>query len=449
MWRCWAFAILAAGISTAAAAQNGEADAPDGAGPGWRAQFVAGPKPNEIKAAYPKAAYDQKISGDATLACVAGADGRLNDCVIFEEDPAGHGFGAAALLLVSKERIKTRDASGASVAGRPVKTTFNFLAPGDANPEWVRKPSSGALAGVFPSAAVKAAKDGRATIGCRVTIEGFLEACQVQSEDPPGLGFGQAALQLAPQFRMSPKIRGGKAVPGGKVSVPIIWAGLASGGFRSTGQSLVLDPPWTVAPTATQVVAAWPVQAGDTPFGQAALRCGLDKAGVPRACDVISENPKGKGFGKAALTLSRSFQVAFDADKAKDLDDYKIDIPFRFRNPATPDGRKLTKPRWIRTLTLQGMADVYPAAALKADVKVGLGVVACRLTATGELTDCQAAREEPANLDFAAAAIQAAGLMRMNPWTTEGDPVDGLRITLPIRFEWQGDAAAEGAAAKP
>jgi len=448
MLRSWAFSLLAAGIATTAAAQTHD-DVPDGTPPGWRAQFVAGPKPDDIKAAYPKAAHDQKISGDATLACVAGADGRLNDCVIFKEDPVGHGFGAAALLLVGKERIKTRDASGVSVAGRPVKTDFSFLAPGDSNPEWVKKPSSGALAGVFPSAAVKAAKDGRATIGCLVTIEGFLEACKVQSEDPPGLGFGPAALQLVPQFRMSPKVRGGRAVSGGKVTVPIIWEGLARGGFRSTGQSLVLDPPWALAPSAMQVAAAWPSEAGDTISGQAALRCQLDKLGAPRGCEVISENPKGQGFGKAARTLSKSFLIAFPADKAKDLDDYKIDIPFRFRNPATPDARKLTKPRWIRTLNPQGVADIYPAAAIKAGVKTGLGVVSCRVSATGELTDCQAAREEPANLEFAAAAMKAASLMRMNPWTAEGDPVDGLRITLPIKFEWQGPPQGSAEAGKP
>jgi hypothetical protein len=41
--------------------------------------------------------------------------------------------------------------------------------------------------------------------------------------------------------------------------------------------------------------------------------------------------------------------------------------------------------------------------------------------------------------------------MRMNPWTKEGDTVDGLVITLPITFTLEDDAPAtpDKAADKP
>lgn len=55
-------------------------------------------------------------------------------------------------------------------------------------------------------------------------------------------------------------------------------------------------------------------------------------------------------------------------------------------------------------------------------------------------------------LDFGAAAIQAAKLMAMNPWSKEGEPLDGLPIILPIRFNWQElavDAPPAAPAAKP
>jgi outer membrane biosynthesis protein TonB len=440
--RPWTLAVFAIAISGAisgaiwapAAAQS--EDEPDKNG--WRPQFIAGAKPEELKAVFPKAAWDQKITGEVTLGCVADAKGALQDCHVLKEKPAGQGFGAAALQVVGKERIRPKTPSGDSVAGYPVRTQIDFLAPGDSNPTWLKKPTSADLAGVFPTAAIKAGKDGKAGIGCQVTVEGFLQNCKVLFEDPVGLGFGQAALQLAPQFRMTPKIRGGQPMPGGSVSVPIVWAGLAGGGFRPTGQSLVLDPPWIAAPTAAEVAAAWPAEAGDLPSGQAALRCDLDKTGGLRSCDIISENPRGRGFGKAAKTLSKAFKVSFGGNNGKDLDDFKIDVPFRFRNPATPDTRKLTKPNWIRTLTPEGMAGLYPEAAIKAGVKSGLGVVSCQVGATGELTECQATREDPPGLEFAAAAIQAAGVMRMNPWTKEGDPVEGLKISLPIRFAWEG-----------
>ncbi len=433
--RSWALAILALAICGPAAAQTDEEDLT----PGWRPSFTAGPKPEDLKAAFPKAAWEQKITGEVTLGCTADAKGVLQGCTVLKEEPAGLGFGEAGLKVVEKERIKPKDAAGDSVEGRQVKTHFSFLAPGDANPTWVKKPSSSDLAGVFPAAAVKAAKDGRATIGCQVTIEGFLQNCRVLFEDPKDLGFGQAGLQLAPQFRMSPKIRGGKPVAGGTVAVPINWAGLASGGLRPTGQSLVLDPPWIASPTAADVAAAWPAEAGDLPSGQAALRCDLDKTGSLKGCEVISENPRGKGFGKAAKVLSKTFRVNVSAETPKAYKDFSVDVPFRFRNPATPDTRKLTKPRWIQTLTAEGMAEVYPLTAMKAGVRAGLGVVSCTVSASGVLTDCQALREDPAGLEFAAAAIKAAAVMRMNPWTTEGDPVEGIRITLPIRFVWEGE----------
>ena len=67
------------------------------------------------------------------------------------------------------------------------------------------------------------------------------------------------------------------------------------------------------------------------------------------------------------------------------------------------------------------------------------------VTATGALTDCKPVSEEPANLGFGQAALAAAEYMTMNPWSVDGDPLDGLRVTLPIRLqlvdETPGDAA--------
>ncbi|KQV55142.1 MULTISPECIES: TonB family protein [unclassified Caulobacter] len=426
-------ALLAASLSTAVLAQN---DDDDEAPKGWRPNFVVHVPPSKMKAAFPKGAT---MTGKAVLGCVAAKDGRLSDCKVVREDPVGQGFGEAALSVVGYERIAPKDGTGASVEGRPVRTSFEFLAPGDANPDWVRKPDGRDLANVFPKKALDKHVGGRATIQCRVTVEGFLDACKVVFESPAGLDFGGAGLQLAPQFRMSPKIRGGHAVPGGQVTIPINWEpprGIAT----ITSTPVVLDPPWNRVPTQAEINAAWPKAAAGAPSGQAALRCDLVKTGQLRSCDVISENPRGKGFGKAALELSKLFQIPVNPSEAKTVRDYQVDLPFRFRDPATPDGRKLTKPRWIRTLTAEGMAEVYPQAAIKAGIKSGLGVVSCTVTATGELTACQAVREQPAGLDFGAAAIKAVSVMRMNPWTKEGDTVDGLVITIPIQFTFEDDA---------
>ncbi|MGR4865342.1 TonB family protein [Caulobacter sp. LARHSG274] len=415
--------------------------------------FTEWPKAKDIAAAFPKTAFEKKITGEVSLECVADLQGRLTGCKIAEETPGGYGFGEAALLLTAKDRVKTKDGAGSSIVGRPFKRDFTFLAPGDSNPDWAKKPTAEALAAAFPTAAAKKGVDGRAVLACQVTIEGYLQGCKVEAEDPEGLGFGAAALQLSPQFRMTPKIRGGKPQPGGQVTIPVDWRGFRGEAVETVGSSsLVLDPPWVSAPTAAQVRAAWPAGAKDAKSGQAALRCELASDGGLKACQTISEIPAGRGFGKAARSLVPYFKVRFTPDQAKQLKNYSVDVPFRFRDPADPDGRKLTSPRWTRTLTAEGMAEIYPKSALAAGKLTGLGVIGCTVDGRGELTDCQVKREEPAAFDFGAAAMEAAKAMAMNPWTKEGDPVDGQQINLPIRFNWQGEppeAASAGAPATP
>ena len=433
--------LLAAGLSVLsihAASADDDDDNPIKTG-GWKATFIKSAPRDKMKAAYPKGAT---VTGKAALDCVATEDGKLADCKIAKETPAGQGFGQAALAMVGYERIKTTDDAGASVAGRPVRTWLEFLAPGDSNPDWLQKPTGNDIANVFPKKAIKDGVGGKATIDCQITLEGFLQNCKVLSESPQGYDFGLAGLQLAPQFLMKPKIRGGKPVAGGSVRIPINW-GAPNPSSMMNSTTIVLDPPWTQVPTQAQIDAAWPKAAAGQPSGQAALRCALDKTGVLRSCEVISEKPRGQGFGKAAQSLSKAFRITFDPADAKATKTFKIDVPFRFRDPALPDTRKLSKPRWIRSLSPEGMASVYPQAAVKAGVKSGEAAVTCAVTATGELIDCQAVRETPAGLDFGAAAMKAAAVMRMNPWTKEGDTVEGLRITLPISFTFDDSVPAK------
>ncbi|MDB5480736.1 MAG: hypothetical protein JWO83_1789 [Caulobacteraceae bacterium] len=62
----------------------------------------------------------------------------------------------------------------------------------------------------------------------------------------------------------------------------------------------------------------------------------------------------------------------------------------------------------------------------------------------------------PDGVGFSEVAVQIAQLMKMNPWTQEGGPVDGVTVLLPIRFNLAEASAststapsAPPAAAKP
>jgi len=94
-------------------------------------------------------------------------------------------------------------------------------------PSWAQTPTADQLAYLYPRAAVHAGRPvGQGVMACDVGAKGQLENCSVQQEDPPGLGFGEAALKAAKYFRMEPKDSAGRPVAGGRVTVPIVFRSL-------------------------------------------------------------------------------------------------------------------------------------------------------------------------------------------------------------------------------
>jgi len=73
----------------------------------------------------------------------------------------------------------------------------------------------------YPDRAQRLNKAGSAKMECTVTAQGTLSGCSIVSEDPPDLGFGQAALDMAKLFKMRPKTVDGAAVGGATVIVPL------------------------------------------------------------------------------------------------------------------------------------------------------------------------------------------------------------------------------------
>lgn len=120
------------------------------------------------------------------------------------------GFALAALVgLVGAGAVWTAEA-------RPVHAITK--------PDWAVKPTADDMARFYPASAAAANAGGRATIACRVTVEGKLTKCKVLSESSSALGFGAAALQLAEIFQMKPKTLDGKPVSGGQVTIPLVFS---------------------------------------------------------------------------------------------------------------------------------------------------------------------------------------------------------------------------------
>ena len=92
---------------------------------------------------------------------------------------------------------------------------------------------------------------------------------------------------------------------------------------------------------------------------------------------------------------------------------------------------------WLTKMNPEYAAKLFPAPAAAAGLKTGVGTVECTIKHDGGLEPCAVVSEQPPGLGFGDAALQIAAVMKMNPWTAQGDPVDGARIRLPVRLELQ------------
>ena len=207
------------------------------------ASAAADPPPPTAPAAdrllgyYPPAARAAGVSGEATLGCGRDAHGALINCTLTSKSPPGYGFGAAALALAAASVGDPVGHYGEGAAHLALPTTFHFTADPPAitpdvfsprfgvptiitRPQWARVSSSINFAKFYPRAAARARIRGHVDLACVVELDGTAD-CQVSAEDPPGLGFGDAALKISRLFRFIPMQRDGVPVAGGQINIPI------------------------------------------------------------------------------------------------------------------------------------------------------------------------------------------------------------------------------------
>jgi TonB family protein len=312
-------------------------------------------------------------------------------------------------------------------------------------PHWIKKPSAEDLANYFPATAIR--DGGHVRVSCAVTVRTTLDDCKVIEESPTGRGLGAAALMATSLFQMEPQLVDGVPTAGARVTIPFNFEKMVGAPAPAQTHKVTRSAAWSATPTAAEMAAAFPARAaGRSQAGRVILRCALTRDGRLTDCDTVSEEPTGMGFGAAARGLSKRFRLFDDPAYAKQIADYYVDVPFDFHDPSQPaKPLEMHDPMWLQTADPAMAGKLFPEEAAKTGLKTGRAFVVCQTAHDGALTGCTVAQEEPPGLGFGQAALAIAGVMKMNPWTVQGAPVDGARIRLPIRV----NASAEPAAAAP
>ncbi len=187
--------------------------------------WTTAPTYAEVAAAYPEKAREKQVGGRATLSCSFKAEGRIGSCDTVAEEPKGHGFAIAGRALAKSFVGPSTLADGRSTVGMETQVPFTFavemLLPDKrvmGKPQWRAMPSGDEFAKAYPAAAAKAGvRAARVVMLCEVGVEGRLTGCSVETEDPKGFGFDQAALGLAGSFQLKTWTPEGLPTIGGKI----------------------------------------------------------------------------------------------------------------------------------------------------------------------------------------------------------------------------------------
>lgn len=424
-WK-WIAAALAVSAGSALAADDKDAKAPSG----WAAVPTA-----EARLAARAEARKAGVFARAVARCAVADDGALTNCEVIRETPVGGSIGKALLALAPQYRRAPPKPGDP----RQILITEGWY-PSEQEPDWVRRPTADDLLAVYPTEAYRKGISGRAVISCIATSQGAVMDCVALEETPPGAGFGVAAIALTPQFLMKPATFRGAPVAS-LVNIPINFKTYGRG---DTGTAHKVMPPnvaWVEAPTFAQLAAAYPKKAREERRGgRATLACHMSEAGRLKDCAVVTSDPRNYGFDAAAKQLSRlfAFQVTTEADR-KATHDVIVQMPFTF-DPATLDqgAPVVGKPSWAAIPSDAQMKATF--ADLKV-TSVARTMLSCVVQPAGLLADCSVVSEEPAGAGVGAAALRLAPLFRVSTWTTEGLPVVGGTIRIPLRYE-AGPASA-------
>lgn len=90
-------------------------------------------------------------------------------------------------------------------------------------PQWASMPNAAVIRRLYPLEAAAAETSGVAHVACVARWDGTLEDCQLLSETPPDLGFGEATLRAARHHRLQAAPQQGADPRRGLVHLSIRW----------------------------------------------------------------------------------------------------------------------------------------------------------------------------------------------------------------------------------
>ena len=343
------------------------------------------------------------------------------------------------------------------VVNAPQPPAATIVVPGDQN-------ALGLWASVWPETAYRARISGRVMLSCGIDRFGHADWCKVASETPPKLGFGAAALELRPTFKLTPAMGpDGPVDPVETIAVEFKapdprldfgttrdagptsqQAGIARGpetadvnvfGDPVPRRSVTMlnNPVWASTVSYADLVSAYPAKAGGI-AGYAAAHCEVSRTGALSGCQLIAEDPPRKGFGEAALGLASRFKVSPEWATAPGHADLWVDVPVRFPAPGAAESRTVDAPYWVAGFDPNQAVKLFPPEAADKGVTSGEGFAKCVVAADGALTACAPDGGDADGLGFSQAAAKLASTMRMNPWTSDGAPVDGAIVRIGFRL---------------
>ncbi len=109
----------------------------------------------------------------------------------------------------------------------------------------------------------------------------------------------------------------------------------AEGIAPAPAPSVITNPDWAGLPSAEVFANLYPKAAIQQNLsGNATIQCMVSAAGALQGCFVVTESPKGVGFGEAALRAAASFKMRPMTKDGAPVEGGTVRIPMRFVLPG-------------------------------------------------------------------------------------------------------------------